>query len=395
MSLQVTHCAAIGDIPAAAWDALVGADEPFARHAFLHALEASGSVGPGSGWHARHVLVRDGAALVAALPCYEKHDSFGEFIFDWGWADAALRAGLPYYPKLVAAIPFTPASGRRLLVAPGRTAREMVPVMADHLDTAMATHGYSSVHVLFCTADEQALWAQWGYSARQSFQFHWQRAPHWHGFDDFLADLRAPSRKQVRKERARARSHGLTLRMRAADSLSSADVAALFALYRQTVFEKGAHAYLTPAFFAQLCGPLASMTQVATAEHNGQIVAMALYFQAGTSLFGRYWGAAQSWDALHFELCYYLPIEWALAHGITRFEAGAQGEHKLKRGLLPNACFSAHRLVHSGLHDAVARFVAHEARSVQSCMAAYAAHTPFSRHEVDATLDASIAQGRF
>lgn len=364
-----------------AWDSLVGADEPFLRHAFLRALESSGSVGQGTGWLPMHLLVYDDdRQLVAAMPCYEKHDSYGEFIFDWGWADAALRAGLAYYPKLVAAVPFTPASGERVLCRSGQAKSALLPFIRQAMESKIQSEGYSGLHVLFCTDDERALLCQDAFCGRTSFQFHWSREPQWQSFDDFLTSLRAPSRKQVRKERARAASHGLRLSMRPGDSFSASECDMLYALYRQTVWEKGAQAYLTPAFFQEIRHSLAPLCQVAIAEGDEGIIAMALFFTAGRNLFGRYWGARAALDSLHFELCYYLPIEWALGHGIERFEAGAQGEHKLKRGLLPAPCFSAHRLAHPALHRAVAQFVRAEDEHVHATMQAYAAHTPYARH---------------
>jgi hypothetical protein len=369
----------MAEVPAAAWDAMVGDHEPFARHAFLHALETSGSVGAGTGWRPCHLLVVDGELPVAAMPLYEKHDSFGEFVFDWSWAEASERAGLAYYPKLVCAIPFTPATGARVLVAPGADASAVTSRVARALAERAAAGAYSGVHVLFCGQREQAAWQRQGYAARDGFQFHWQRDGAWRSFDDFLASLRSPSRKQIRKERARAAGHGLRLSMRAGASLGAEDCRALYALYRQTVWEKGAQSYLTAEFFQALRGPLASLVQVAVAQSERGIEAMALFFCAGEHLYGRYWGARVPLDSLHFELCYYLPIEWAIAHGVSRFEAGAQGEHKLKRGLLPSRCYSAHRLCHAGLHAAVEQFVERERAAVDATMEAYAAQGPYVR----------------
>jgi predicted N-acyltransferase len=356
--------------------------EPFSRHAYLHALEASGSVGDAqTGWQPCHLVLRDGAGeLCAAMPLYVKTDSYGEYIFDWSWAQAAHDIDLPYYPKLVSAMPFTPATGRRILRRPHTPLSEVLGPLVQGALAVQQRLGASGVHLLFCQPDEAEALAQAGFISRHSFQFHWQRAPHWHTFGDFLADMRAPCRKQVRKERARAQGHGLALSMRPIQDVCQADVDAMYLFYRQTVWEKGAIAYLTRDFFARLKDQGDDRVLLAMAHDGATAVAGALFFRAAEHLYGRYWGACDHYDALHFELCYYLPIQWCLGHGVKRFEAGAQGEHKLKRGFLPNACHSAHHLRHEGLHRAVAHFCAQEAEAVGEHMAALMPHGPFHHH---------------
>lgn len=381
-SLEVTTCAdllALDDAAWTAWRGFTGADNPFVTPDFLAYLERTGCVGSARGWTPCHQLLWRGGRLVGAMPLYEKADSYGEFIFDWAWADAAQRHHLAYYPKLVCSVPFTPAGGRRVLLAHGESLQVATAALAGALQSLQEARGTSGVHVLFCTEAEQAAWAAQGFAPRLSTQYHFARQEGWHTFADFLGAMRAPSRKQVRRERARAQSHGLTLQFRAVQALSADDLAALYGFYRATVWEKGAHAYLTPAFFANLGRLPAGACYVATAHRESEPVAGALFFCGGNALYGRYWGAAASLDALHFELCYYLPIEWGLAHGIERFEAGAQGEHKLKRGLLPAPCYSAHSLRHAGLARAVADFCREEAAAVQAWMAAQANHGPFPR----------------
>ena len=383
-------CERIAEIEPEAWDALVADDEPFARHAFLASLEASGSVGAGTGWLPCHLVAYAGDTLCAALLLYQKDDSFGEFIFDWAWAQASAQAGIPYYPKLVSAIPFTPASGPRLLTRAPHTPEQVMAPLCHALEALQRQRRASGVHILFCSQQEQEQWQGHGFASRLSQQFHWRRAPHWTSFDDYLADLRTASRKQVRKERERARGHGLALSMEAASSLSQTDLQAVYRLYRQTVWEKGAQAYLTAPFFEALAGPLGQLSHLALARRDGAICAMALFFHRGSSLFGRYWGALEQWDALHFELCYYLPMQWAIERGIDRFEAGAQGEHKLKRGFLPSHCFSAHALAHPGLAQAVRQFVAQEASHVNAQMQMYAAHKPYKRNESSPAQDRTV-----
>ena len=382
MAYTPTTVPRMADIDAAAWDALTLPHEPFSRHAYLHALEASGSVGEAqTGWQPCHLLLLDDrGAPCAAMPLYLKTDSYGEYIFDWSWARAAHDLNLPYYPKLVGAIPFTPATGRRILRRPGTPLSAVLPPLLQGARAVQRQTGASGIHLLFCQPEEADALAQAGFISRRSFQFHWQRAPGWHTFEDFLADMRASCRKQVRKERARAQGHGLTLSMRPIQDVSEKDVDAMYLFYRQTVWEKGAIAYLSRAFFAQLRAQGDDRVLLAMAHDGDAAVAGALFFRAGAHLYGRYWGARDHYDALHFELCYYLPIQWCLQHGLHRFEAGAQGEHKLKRGFLPSACHSAHHLAHEGLHRAVAHFCAQEAEALGQHMGALMPHGPFHRH---------------
>ena len=334
------------------------------------------------GGYPRHITVRHDGRLVGALPCYEKYNSYGEFIFDWSWAHAASRSGIPYYPKLVAAVPFTPATGERLLLAgdldPTAQAAVADLLVQGALELAQTIQA-SSIHLLFCQPRELPYFTKEGFAQRRSYQFHWQREPHWQTFADFTAELRSPSRKQVRRERATAASHGLRLAMRRGNEMGQAEWAALYAFYRTTTHEKGAVPYLTESFFHHMQRALPERVVAAMAYSGDEPVAGALYLTKGTHLYGRYWGSLGEYDALHFELCYYAPIEWALAHGITRFEAGAQGEHKLKRGLLPSACHSAHWLRHPGLAHAVGEFVIREAAAIDEEMVVMASHSPFRR----------------
>lgn len=370
----------LGAVDPAEWDALVPPDEPFTEHAFLHALEASGSVGPGSGWAPCHVLVREEGRLRAALPCYAKQHGWGEYIFDWGWADAAERAGIAYYPKLVAAVPFTPAAGRRFLTAPDAERGPLVDLLAAGARALADELDASSVHVLFGTAEErERLAAGHGWLARSTYQFHWEDRG-WGSFAAFLGDFRAPARKNVRKERERAASAGLRFVTRRGPELTPQDWAALERFYRHTARRKGGMDYLRPAFFRALRERLPHRVVAALAlDDQERAVAGTLSFQKGRHLYGRYWGALESHDALHFELCYYQPLESCFAHGWTRFEAGAQGEHKLKRGLLPVETCSAHWIRHPGLRAAVARHLDWERAAVREEMAALAEHGPFRR----------------
>ena len=377
MELEIEVVPSLADVPAADWDALCAANDPFTEHGFLRLLEESGSVGTErSGWLPRHLLARREGKLVAALPMYLKNNSYGEFIFDFRWAQAAVGAGIPYYPKLVCAVPFTPAGGRRLLMR-DEDRDALLPVLAAAAQEVARRERASSLHVLFCSDDESTRLQQLGLHARHSTQYHFENRSGLDSFEAFMAELRSPSRKQVRKERERARSHGLTLTMRAFRELSPRDVAAMWTFYRATVSAHGGQRYLERAFFERLGdNPHA---YAAMAHAGEQAVAGALFFYKGQSLYGRYWGATHEVPMLHFELCYYLPLEWGLARGLARFEAGAQGEHKIKRGFLPNTCHSAHWAAHPGLDRAIAEFVREEAIYVAHEQSLLLESTPFRR----------------
>jgi predicted N-acyltransferase len=327
------------------------------------------------------VLARQPAdgRLVGAVPLYLKTNSYGEFIFDWGWADASERAGIPYYPKLVAAIPFTPATGRRLLVAPGADTAAVVEALLAGVDDVARQERVSSVHVLFCTEPEKAALAERRYLPRLSLQFHWHNRPErpFESFEDFLSTFRSRNRKQVRKERQAAAAHGLRLRVATGVELDDRDWRALHRFYVTNVRRHHGMAYLRPAFFELARQTLAHRLVASLAYRGDEPVAGTVNFEKGRHLYGRYWGCLADFEMLHFELCYYQLIERAIARGYTLFEAGAQGEHKLKRGLGPAFTHSAHLIHHAGLRNAIAGFVQAEARDVEATLQEYAAHAPF------------------
>jgi uncharacterized protein len=371
-------------VPPEAWNALAGDDDPFLEHAFLAALEASDSVGARAGCEPRLVLARDHGQLVGAVPLYLKTNSYGEFIFDWGWADAAERSGLRYYPKLVAAIPFTPATGRRLplLASAGAgapSAAEVTAALLAGVREVADEERVSSAHFLFCTEDEKATLAEAGYLPRLSLQFHWHNRADkpFESFDDYLATFKSRNRKEVRKERQRAAAHGLTFRVATGAELEASDWTSLHKFYVTNVRRHHGTAYLRPAFFEIARQTLAHRLVATLAYRGADAVAGTVNFEKGRHLYGRYWGCLADFEMLHFELCYYQLIERAIARGYTRFEAGAQGEHKLKRGLGPAFTHSAHWIRHAGLRGAIASFVEREAEAVAEGLREYAEHTPF------------------
>jgi len=362
----------IRDIPAAAWDTLHASPYPFARHAFLAALEDHGCVGRDTGWEPCH-LVLDGpdGTLAGAMPLYRKRHSYGEFVFDFAWADAAGRAGLPYYPKLLCAIPFTPVTGPRFAAvsAPAREA------LLAALERAREDEGLSSAHALFLDeADAEAARAA-GWLERHDVQFHW----HGRGdatFEDFLARLSHDKRKKIRRERRKVAEAGITFERRAGDELGEAEWAEVYALYGNTYEERGQAPYLTLPFFLDYGRRPGSPVRLILARAGARLVAVAVTLAAGDTLYGRHWGCAGRYDGLHFETCYYQGIELCLAEGLAHFDAGAQGAHKLARGFEPVVTRSAHRLADARLARAIGAFLERERAVVAQRQSLLAEHSP-------------------
>jgi predicted N-acyltransferase len=380
--VQVELIQSVTAIEASDWDRIAGADDPFAEHAFLSALEASGSVGEQSGWLPMHVVVRDAGRLLGALPLYVKLHSYGEYIFDWSWASAAERAGLAYYPKLVAMAPVTPATGTRVLVDPSADRAQVLQALLAGVERAAELVGASSFHLLFLRQSEhdELLALNGQLLSRLTSQYHWLNEGY-ADFDAFVARYRSSMRKQLRRERTRAAGHGLTLCVREGPELGDRDWDALRGFYFDTCHKHGSGPYLTAKFFDELRARQPGRVVAALAYRGEQAVAGSLNFQKGANLYGRYWGATEELDSMHFELCYYRLIERAIGQGLSRFEAGAQGSHKLRRGLMPAPIYSLHWIRHPGLRRAVADYLPRERASVQQELAALALHGPFRREE--------------
>ncbi len=372
-------------IPAQDWDALACPEaatgrpiDPFTTHRFLAALEASGSTGEGTGWQARPLVLRDQGRTVAAMPLYVKGHSQGEYIFDHGWAEAYARAGGRYYPKLQVAVPFTPATGRRFLGDPAHRAALMQAAIG-----VTQQNGLSSLHVTFCTEDEaQALTGFEGTLHRITQQFHWENHSY-ASFDDFLAQLSSRKRKMIRKERETARAHGLTIRALTGDQIDPAHWDAFWLFYQDTGNRKWGTPYLTRAFFDAVQATMRDDALLVLAFDGDRPVAGALNFIGRETLYGRYWGCVADYPCLHFELCYYQAIDWAIAQGLSRVEAGAQGEHKLARGYLPSAVQSLHWIADAGFAKAVARYLDQERRAVGEEMEILTAYGPFRKVETE------------
>jgi uncharacterized protein len=336
-------------------------------------------VGRRAGAEPRFVLVRDSGRLVGAVPLYLKTNSYGEFIFDWSWANAAHRGGIPYYPKLVAAVPFTPATGRRLLVAPDADAEAVMARLIEGMRGVAEQERASSLHVLFCTEEELPPLARHGLGSRLSMQFHWHNRPGrpYRDFDDYLMAFKSRHRKQVRRERKIAAGHGLTFKTLTGPEMATMDWRALHGFYTANAAKHGGIEYLTPAFFEVIRATYCHRVVTTVAYRDNVPVAGTFNFEKGGHIYGRYWGCEAEYQMLHFELCYHQLIERAIARGCTRFEAGAQGEHKLKRGLLPAFTHSAHWIRHAGLAAAVSDYLVAEADAVRGQVAALGTESPF------------------
>ncbi len=378
MSGVVAEIAAhISAIAAADWNSLTGSDNPFVQHEFLRALEDSGSVDTGTGWQPYHLLLRDATgALIAASPMYLKSHSYGEYVFDHAWADAYGHAGGHYYPKLQIAAPFTPVTGPRLLA---RTADHRRVLAMAAIDIAKQ-HRVSSLHVTFPTKSEWRLLGEIGFLQRMDSQYHWLNDGY-RSFDDFLGALASRKRKAIRRERKEAVANIDAIDVVSGNDLREAHWDAFFRFYIDTGSRKWGRPYLNRQFFSLLGQAMADRVVLILARRGGRYVAGALNLRGGDTLYGRYWGAVEDHPFLHFELCYYQAMDYAIAHKLARVEAGAQGEHKIARGYLPAPTYSAHWIAHPGFRDAVAAYLERERQAVAHDMRALAEFGPFKWQE--------------
>ncbi len=374
----------IDDIEASAWDACANPDpathDPFVSHAFLGALEASGAVGRrDTGWLPHHIAIEDGAGQISAcMPCDIKLHSTGEYVFDYTWAEAYERAGGRYYPKLQAAVPFTPVPGRRLLVKPGANTKSNEVLLAAAAVELSQRLGTSSLHVTFLTQDEWRRLADLSFLRRTDQQFHWYNEGY-ATFADFLARLSSRKRKTIRKERAEALSGGLSIERISGADITQAHWDAFYDFYMDTGSRKWGHPYLNRHFFSLLGEAMGTRCLLIMAKRQGRHVAGALNVLGGDCLYGRYWGAIEHHTCLHFEVCYYQAIDYAIETGLSRVEAGAQGEHKLMRGYRPVTTYSAHWIQDPGLRRAIAHYLDDERRAVAETTAFLAACGPYRK----------------
>jgi predicted N-acyltransferase len=358
-------------IPAAEWDALSGG-QPFLSHAFLNALEKTGCVGAEAGWAPCHLVLRAADGLKGAMPLYLKSHSYGEYVFDWGWAEAYHRNGLRYYPKLVSAVPFTPVTGNRLL-APDRQNREMI---VSAVLRFAADSGVSSLHCLFPTEAEAELMEKAGMLLRHTVQFHWCNEGY-ESFEDFLGRMNHDKRKKIRQERGKLRAAGIEFRRLTGEEAAGSHWRFFFDCYRRTYRSHMSTPYLNLDFFLELARVMPRNLLLSIASRDDVPIACSLCVSGSDSLYGRYWGTREYHPGLHFECCYYQPMEYCIERGIGYFEGVAQGEHKLARGLLPVKTLSAHWLARPEYFDAVAGFLRRETRGIDHYVNELEEHSPF------------------
>ncbi len=380
-TMRIRVLPSITDIAAPAWDFCAGGDgaNPFTRHAFLAALEGSKSAVGRTGWHPQHLVgeTADGR-VVGVVPCYLKAHSRGEYVFDSGWAAAYERAGGSYYPKLQVSVPFTPATGRRLLVAPDADVAATRAALTQGLIELASLRHASSVHVTFMTEAEWQQLGDCGFLKRTDQQFHWENGG-FSDFDDFLAALSSRKRKTIRRERRDALANGIEVVRLTGSDLTEDAWDAFFAFYQHTGARKWGSPYLTRAFFSRIGQTMAKQTLLIMAKRAGRYIAGAINFIGDGTLFGRHWGAIEHHPFLHFEICYYQAIEFAIANKLARVEAGAQGEHKLARGYLPSTTYSAHYVANAAFRQAIANYLEHERTYVEEAGKELMEGSPFRK----------------
>jgi uncharacterized protein len=368
----------IDELNARDWNALGGDRNPFLRHEFFAALEHTGCIGPGTGWEPCYFTLHDSRGLAAAVPAFRKTHSYGEFVFDFAWAQAYSRVGGRYYPKLTVAVPFTPATGPRLLVRADLSYRSLALRLLADIESYTASHVLSSVHALFLDEPAQQAFAQAGWLIRRDCQFHWTN----HGYPSFEAYLEtftADKRKKAKRERRRVAEAGIIFETRLGTDLDERTLDCVYAFHRDTFLRHGHEPYLTRAFFSEAVRTMGDALMVKLAVRAGSPVAAAIFFWSKEALFGRYWGAEDAYNSLHFEACYHQGIEFCIEHGVARFEPGTQGEHKVSRGFEPTLTWSAHFIVNRRFRAAIEDYLAREGASVDAYAQEVQAHVPYKQ----------------
>lgn len=379
MNIKIIH--RLSEVDPHQWNGLVGTDNPFLRHEFLHALEAHECIHPGNGWQPFHLLLQEGEHLLAAAPAYLKGHSWGEFVFDFSWADAHQQRGLRYYPKLIIGVPYSPVTGARVLVAPGYSEETAVAALADAARDTLAEHGLSSAHWLFPNAEQAEQLTLAGYQLRTGCQFHWDNQGY-RDYPDFLASLNSKRRKNMRQERRRVERAGVEFDWLHGPEISAADWLTFEHFYRDTFLAHGNVPILNADFFQEIGRTLGDRVLLIRARQQQQTIAGALFFRSDDTLYGRYWGSSIDLNGLHFETCYYQGLEYCIQHGLQRFEPGAQGEHKVARGFLPTLTHSAHWIENPELRQAITNFLARERPHIAAYMEHMNSQSPFRQVEV-------------
>lgn len=368
----------IDAIAPAQWNALAGCDNPFLRHELLSAFERTGCAVKSTGWRARHLAVYDDGHLVGAAPIYLKDHSYGEFVYDFAWAEAYRRAGLRYYPKLISAIPFSPVTGRRLLIANHPRREAIARLLTDAARELADRTDASSMHWLFPDADDMRVLEDQGLLRRDGFQYHWLN-PGYRDFDDFLSTFTAQKRKKTKRERRHVAEAGVSIEILEGRAIQAMHWDLMHDFHQATIQQYGAPPFLTRAFFHALAESIPENAMLVLARHGREYVGGALNLVGSETLYGRYWGGRPGYNSLHFEVCYYSAIEYCIAKGLKRFEGGAGGEHKLSRGFVPVPTCSAHWLRHPQFARAVADFLARERNGIELYLDELNEHTPFKK----------------
>jgi predicted N-acyltransferase len=352
------------------WNALTGTTNPFTRYEFLHALETTGCTSEKSGWQPHHAVVyrgsggtgnslEDRSQLLAVMPLYLKTNSWGEYVFDWSWANAYQSYGFDYYPKLVTAAPFTPSSGRRIFIDESQDREALLKLLIAKTEENAGVLGASSWHVLFPLEEEYEALSDLGLLRRIATQFHWQNRDY-ESFDDFLNDLNSRKRKSIRKERKQVSEQGISFRITEGEAISDEQWSDFYLYYQTTYLSRGMQGYLKRVFFKTIATTMPEQIFLVNAVKDGKDIAAALFFKNGEKLFGRYWGCRSEYQFLHFETCYYQGLDYAIKHGLRVFDAGAQGEHKIQRGFRPITTYSSHWIANKGFSDAIENFLKEE-----------------------------------
>ncbi len=380
-ALAIEFIDTLSAIAAVEWNAVTGVDYPFTRHEFLNTLEQTGCADRSSGWQPQHVLVKRDKRLIAVMPLYLKYDSYGEYVFDWSWADAYRRHGRRYYPKLLCAIPFTPATGPRLCVVDGEDTDAVAAQIIAELRQRMVRADISSLHILFPQPALHDALLNAGLSARMGAQYHWFNR-NFSSFDDFLATFNSRKRKNVRKERARIAEQGLQLRVLEGNEITTEHWHVFYRFYALTYAKLSGHrGYLSEQFFLSIGTLMCEQIVMSLAYCGNEPVAGALYFRDSKTLYGRYWGCVREFDGLHFEACYYQGIDYCIRNGLQHFDPGAQGEHKIQRGFAPIETFSYHWIKDNDFRAAIDDFLEREQRAVAIHLREASTALPFKSGE--------------
>lgn len=366
----------IEDLDARQWNALNGTGVPFLRHEFLLALEKTGCVGPRTGWEPHYITLADEHGLAGAVPAYAKSHSYGEFVFDFAWAQAYARIGREYYPKLTIAVPFTPATGPRLLVRAGLDAAAVGKQLIDAVEEFAAEHELSSAHALFVDEPARLAYEKAGWLLRRDCQFLWTNRGY-ETFDAFLESFTADKRKKARRERRRVAEAGITFETKHGDELDPRELDRVYTFHRDTFLRHGHEPYLSRRFFGEIASRLGDSFMVKLAMHSGNPVAAAIFFRSPDTLYGRYWGSVADYHSLHFEACYHQGVEYCIQHGLKRFEPGTQGEHKVARGFEPAITWSAHFIADRRFRSAIGDFLGREGAAVDAYADEVREHVPF------------------